>query len=228
MAFWEPILQGLYVFLPAYMANMSPVFSAKLAPRWSAPIDGGRMHRDGKRVLGDGKTWRGLVGGGLLAGLTALLLGVIAPPYDGGGALAGWDFGLQGFAGPPIGFDGVSCTPDGQCSTVDASSASWYAIFLFGFVVGLFALVGDAVESFVKRRLGKERGAPWFPFDQLDFVVFGLLGMVVASPLLPTGWVQAALTDHWGVLITIIVGTPALHLLVNRIGYWLRLKDVPW
>lgn len=228
MASWEPVLQGLYVFLPAYMANMSPVFSAKLVPGWTTPIDGGRMHRDGRRVLGDGKTWRGLVGGGILAGITAVLLGLIAPPYHASGALAGWDFGMQGFAGAPIGFDGATCSPEGVCTTVDAVVVPWYTVFLFGFVVGLFALAGDAVESFFKRRRGKERGAPWVPFDQLDFVVFGLLGMIVASPLLPTGWVQAALLHHWGILTVIVVGTPVLHLVVNRIGYWLRLKDVPW
>jgi CDP-2,3-bis-(O-geranylgeranyl)-sn-glycerol synthase len=90
------------------------------------------------------------------------------------------------------------------------------------------ALVGDAAESYLKRRTGRDRGAAWFPFDQLDFVVFGLLGMLLASPLLPAGWVIEALFGHWLILTTLIVGTPALHLLVNRIGYWLKLKDVPW
>lgn len=224
---WVGILHGLWLFLPAYVANMSPVFSVRLMPRWRTPIDGGRSHRDGRRLMGDGKTWRGLVGGAAAAGITALLVAVAAPPYHAGTPLAGWDFGLGGYAGGPIGSDG-RCAPDGTCTTVDASGSTWYGVFLFGAIVGASALAGDAIESYFKRRRGRERGAPWFPFDQLDFVVFGLLGMLAASPLLADGWVLAALIDGWVPLTTILVGTPALHLLVNRIGYWMGLKEVPW
>ncbi len=213
VAVWEIILRALWLFLPAYVANMSPVFSAKLAPAWKKPIDGGRIHKDGKRVLGDGKTWRGLVGGGLAGGGTA-----VAMSYGAGGFLKGLDFGGNGYCGGPT---------DGSLAC-DAEAAAWWAIFLFGFIVGFLALVGDAIESFFKRRLGKERGAPWIPFDQLDFVVFGLIGFAVGAAILPAGWVAEALLGHWLTLTTILVGTPGLHLLVNRIGYWLKLKDVPW
>ncbi len=221
------ILHALWLFLPAYVANMSPVFTAKMFPKWSAPIDGGRLAHDGQRLLGDGKTWRGLFGGGLFGGLTALIMGATAPAFHETGLFAGWGFGMGGYAGAPIGFNGTRCA-DGVCSTVDAAAATWYAVFLFGFIVGFLALAGDAFESYLKRRTGRPRGAPWFPFDQLDFVVFGLLGMLVASPLLPSGWVMEALFGDWIILTTIIVGTPALHLSINRIGYWLKLKEVPW
>lgn len=216
---WQHILQALWLFLPAFVANMSPVFTAKLLPKWSAPIDGGRTGKDGKRLLGDGKTWRGLVGGGVAGGLTAVAMG-----YGATGIFAGWDFGLQGYCPG----DGATGPGGDMVAACDAIVIPWYSVFLFGFVVGLMALLGDAVESFVKRRLGKERGAPWFPFDQLDFVVFGLLGFLVGAPFLASDFAYAALTDHWLILTTIIVGTPALHLLVNRIGYWLKLKEVPW
>ena len=88
--------------------------------------------------------------------------------------------------------------------------------------------MGDAVKSYFKRRTGRERGKPWFPFDQLDFVVFGLAGMAAASPLLADGWVREALLGDWLVLATIIVLTPLLHFLVNVVGYLLKLKEVPW
>ncbi|MGB0653271.1 MAG: CDP-2,3-bis-(O-geranylgeranyl)-sn-glycerol synthase [Thermoplasmatota archaeon] len=198
MAAWETILAALWLFLPAYVANMSPVFSSKLFPKWNQPIDGGRLHKDGKRLLGDGKTWRGLVGGGLAAGGTAVALA-----YGAAGPFAAYDFGHP--------------------------ESAWWLVFLFGFTVGFVALVGDAVESYFKRRSGRDRGAPWFPFDQLDFVVFGLAAMFAAGPLLlADGWLWWALTHDWIILTTILVGTPGLHLLINRIGYWLKLKDVPW
>ncbi len=229
---WAGILRALWIFLPAFVANMAPVFMAKLLPRWNAPIDGGRLAKDGKRLLGAGKTWRGLTGGGLLGGITALGVAFLTPHMFG--ALQGWDYGATAYAiGAPIGdSDYMARHTGGQaynyCSWAGCDQASGGQIFLFGAVVGLMALVGDAVKSYFKRRLGKEGGAPWFPFDQLDFVVFGLLGFWLASGLLPMGWVVHALTDDWVVPATIVILTPGLHLLVNRIGYWMGLKKVPW
>ncbi len=199
---WEGILQALWLFLPAYVANMGPVFVAKLVPAWGAPIDGGRVGSDGNRILGAGKTWRGLAGGALLGGLVAMGCAV-STSYVLPDILAEWDYGR-------------------------GEGTSLVAIFVFGAVVGFMALVGDAVKSYFKRRRGKQGGAPWFPFDQLDFVVFGLIGFVIAAPLLPAGWVWHHLTDDWVILTTLFLLTPALHLLVNRIGYWMGLKKVPW
>lgn len=219
-----PILHALWLFLPAYVANMSPVFSSKLMPKWSHPIDGGRTREDGTRLLGDGKTWRGLAGGAVAAGLTALAMAAIAPAWDGSGWLAGWDLSASGYPGGAIGTD--PC--EGQACVVDTAGTAWYSIFLFGALVGFFALAGDAVESYFKRKSGRPRGAPWIPFDQLDFVVFGILGMLAGSFLLADGWVMEALFGHWLILTTLLVLTPGLHLLVNRVGYWIGLKDVPW
>jgi CDP-2,3-bis-(O-geranylgeranyl)-sn-glycerol synthase len=68
------LLGALWFFLPAGIANGIPVILAKLPllRGWNAPLDGGKMYR-GKHVLGKNKTWRGLLGGSLLAGLVALL-----------------------------------------------------------------------------------------------------------------------------------------------------------
>jgi CDP-2,3-bis-(O-geranylgeranyl)-sn-glycerol synthase len=193
------ILRALWLFLPAYVANMAPVFVAKVVPNWKAPIDGGRVGKDGQRLLGPGKTWRGLAGGAAAGALVALAVAYLAPHW---GLVDGLDYGL-GTVGP-------------------------LRVLLFGASVGLMALVGDFVKSYFKRRRRIERGGSWFPFDQLDFVVFGLLGMALAAPLLPAGWVSHHLLDSWVILATLIVLTPLLHLLVNRVGYWLGLKEVPW
>src|SRR3989475_5585609 len=76
------IPQALWFFLPAYVANpMAVVFGG------GTPIDFGRTLRDGERLFGDGKTWRGLVGGTLAGGFLRLLLGLpfpaFAPPPPG-------------------------------------------------------------------------------------------------------------------------------------------------
>ncbi len=97
---WTYLLQLVWYFLPVYVANGSPPLLAKLPllDRWNAPVDLGR--RCGKqRLLGDHKTWRGLLGGVLLAGLVFLAqqhYASITPliPY---GSLPWWLGFLLGF-----------------------------------------------------------------------------------------------------------------------------------
>ncbi len=60
------LLQAIYFFLPAYFANMAPVFAAKLMPSFSYPLDC-YATRKGHRILGDHKTWRGLCAGIIIA-----------------------------------------------------------------------------------------------------------------------------------------------------------------
>lgn len=233
MTDWSDVLRALWLFLPAYVANMSPVLMAKAIPGWNAPIDGGRLHKDGRRVLGAGKTWRGLVGGAVLGGVTAVVLAYAAPPQGQPGLFAGYDFGFHGhtYQGPLHDGHQVpgSCPQDAFCDTLTwhAQPSAGWAVFLFGAIVGAMALVGDAVKSYFKRRRGKEGGAPWVPFDQLDFVVFGLAAMLLASPLLAHDWVFWAL-GNWMILATLLVLTPVLHLAVNGLGFLLGLKKVPW
>lgn len=94
----------------------------------------------------------------------------------------------------------------------------YQSINLWGYAVlfGLGAIVGDALKSFIKRRLNKPPGTAWVPFDQLDFVV----GAIVAVS--PWFW------PGWPVVIVLMLLSPILHLLVNVIGYWLGFKKVWW
>jgi CDP-2,3-bis-(O-geranylgeranyl)-sn-glycerol synthase len=50
----------LWIMMPAYLANTIAVLTGG-----KYPIDQEKMHSDGNRILGDGKTWSGLVGGTL-------------------------------------------------------------------------------------------------------------------------------------------------------------------
>lgn len=78
----EPIIallfEALWFIFPAYMANSAPVdvSNLKSLKKYGKPIDGGKNWR-GKRILGDGKTWRGLYAGiiaGTIAGTIQMLL----------------------------------------------------------------------------------------------------------------------------------------------------------
>jgi len=53
-------VEAVYVFGPAYAANVSPIFAARLCPALDAPLDGGRTFR-GRPLLGAHKTRRGLL-----------------------------------------------------------------------------------------------------------------------------------------------------------------------
>ncbi|ASJ10637.1 hypothetical protein A3L12_04655 [Thermococcus sp. P6] len=72
------VLWALWYILPAYVANASPVLVGG-----GEPMDGGRNWRDGRRLLGDGKTWRGFFGGIALGTLTGAVQYVITPDYYG-------------------------------------------------------------------------------------------------------------------------------------------------
>jgi len=82
------------------------------------------------------------------------------------------------------------------------------------------AMVGDIFGSFIKRRLGLERGRPAPGLDQLGFLAFALLFSTFAfGP--PRG--LDALT-----LILLAMVTAILHLGTNYLAYLLRLKAEPW
>ena len=71
------MILALELFVMLVLANGAPVVARKLfGARWSAPVDGGRLWRDGQPLLGRSKTWRGLVSGTLVCGLFALLVGL--------------------------------------------------------------------------------------------------------------------------------------------------------
>jgi len=85
-----------------------------------------------------------------------------------------------------------------------------------GFFMSLGALLGDALGSFLKRRLRFKRGAPAPLLDQLNFVAGGL---ILAS---------LVTTISWEYVLVLLVITPFGHLAVNWLGYSLKLKKVPW
>ena len=82
-----------------------------------------------------------------------------------------------------------------------------------GLLMGLGAGVGDAVKSFLKRRIDIEPGASWPVFDQLDFFLGAYLfaSLVYAPPLL---LMLASLP-------VILLG----NLTSNAVGYWLGFKE---
>lgn len=168
-------LAALLFFLPAGLANMTPPIANKIPVlnRWKTPLDFGKTWR-GKRLLGDNKTWRGVVSGAVVGAVTAVII-----------------------------------------SKLNANTVVTLAPFLVGSLLGFGALAGDAIESFFKRQCGFKPGQPWFPFDQLDYIIGGLLITVPFVRL------------QWWTIVTIFVVYFGLHLLTAYLGYLLKLKDSP-
>ncbi len=132
----------LYFLIPSYISN-----SGGLIFGGGLPLDFGKKDSNGIRWIGDGVTWRGLIGG--------TSLGIIA------GA-------IQGYFGPAI------MMYFGQYITTPIAIGVTNGIII-GFLLGFGALVGDAFGSFIKRRIGIGRGKPAPLLDQLDFLVVSLL-----------------------------------------------------
>ena len=191
----EAIPQALWFFLPAYLANpMAVLFGG------GRPIDFGRSLRDGERVFGDGKTWRGLLGGTTMGAVLGLLLSL---PFAFFAPGSSWSFGYPADAPIPV--------------LLLALAAS--ALLAFG------ALLGDLVAAFVKRRMHRPRGAKAPGLDQYDFVLGGLLlSLTIPTWSIPRFFSGDALLG----LLAIIVITPALHRAVNVLGFRMGKKREPW
>ncbi|MFH2027903.1 MAG: CDP-2,3-bis-(O-geranylgeranyl)-sn-glycerol synthase [Nanoarchaeota archaeon] len=83
---------------------------------------------------------------------------------------------------------------------------------IIGFLLGLGAILGDLVESYFKRRVDIRPGDPFIPWDQLDFVIGSLL--LVSIIFRPTLKISAV----------IVIFSFVLHIVINHIGFHLKLK----
>jgi CDP-2,3-bis-(O-geranylgeranyl)-sn-glycerol synthase len=59
---WLEMARVLYLFGPAYAADVTPVLVKGLWPALARPVDGGRSFR-GQPIFGSHKTWRGIITG---------------------------------------------------------------------------------------------------------------------------------------------------------------------
>jgi len=183
----EAALSGIWLMVPALVPN-----SAAVVFGGGTPMDFGRSW-NGKRVLGDGKTWQGFFGGAMTGVFLGLLLIGLSELT---GEEATWGYGS---------FPG---------SVVVVASLS------FG------SMVGDSVGSFLKRRIGLDRGGKAPVLDQYNFVA----GAIVFVLLADSRWFFEHYIDGnalWG-LAAFLVVVPVLHRGVNIIGYKMGRKDVPW
>ena len=139
------VLGAVYFMLPAYVSNLSG-----LAFGGGKPIDGGKNYKDGRRLIGNGVTWKGFMNGTILGTCVGVLLGIIGTYFGDLSALTGGVIDLHVYG-------------------------SVLGGLILGFLMAFGALFGDLVGSFIKRRMGLQSGQPAPFMDQLDFVLGALV-----------------------------------------------------
>lgn len=95
-----------------------------------------------------------------------------------------------------------------------------YRSWLEPLVLSAGAMAGDILGSFIKRRLGLERGRPAPGLDQLGFLALALLFSALAFG--PPRWLDVP------TLILLAMVTAALHIGTNYFAYALGLKAEPY
>ncbi|WP_455646178.1 CDP-2,3-bis-(O-geranylgeranyl)-sn-glycerol synthase [Methanosphaera sp.] len=179
------IFYSIYLMIPAYLANGSA-----LVLGGGMPLDFGHNAWDNRRITGDGVTWRGTVGGGLFGMIIGGILGLLAT------------YGIGDY------FFNITS------SQITIVSGFIPQGLLIGLLLGFGALIGDAIGSFIKRRLNFERGKPVPLLDQLDFVIVSLI------------FVSSVVHLQLSMVIIILFVSVFLHLGANMFAYAINLKDV--
>jgi CDP-2,3-bis-(O-geranylgeranyl)-sn-glycerol synthase len=191
---------------------LAPIFASALAVLWlllpayvanalatlprgrGPPMDFGRVwSADGRRVLGPSKTWSGFLFAGFFAIPVALLEAYLI------------------LAAPP----NLQLVPRLAPTVLDALPVA--AILTFG------AMTGDALGSFLKRRLGRESGSRTIFIDQLPFVLVPIAIGIAVYPGLFLG-----VFASWEAVLWLVVYTLGLHAAFNWVGYKVGVKKVPW
>jgi CDP-2,3-bis-(O-geranylgeranyl)-sn-glycerol synthase len=91
------------------------------------------------------------------------------------------------------------------------------SLVLAGVVSSVGAMLGDIAGSFIKRRIGIERGQPAPLLDQLDFYIGAVFFL----------WILGVRAS-WEVICILAGIVIVLHVSTNYLAYKLNLKNVPW
>ncbi len=216
------VIVVLWIYMPGYLANTFAMIWGRLPPKYGYgpwPIDMGKKAWDGKRILGDGKTWNGFIGGSISSGFLAMIIHALSngnykvPFID---ILAGVSEDAWFWIGN-----------------------EWTTSFFIGTLLGMVCLFGDATGSFFKRRKGliregKETSrAPLL--DTLPFAIalFVFGGLFMGNSIIKWGNVDLVYSPYGAPRVVLagfllLLTTPFLHRAFNMFGYKMGWKDVDY
>jgi len=217
------LILAMILIMPGYLAN-----AGMLITGGGTPIDFGHVCKDGRRLFGPGKTWRGLFGGPLLIGLPFSLLvhGILIACWP---ALEAYITLLFTEAEGTNTYVLFALDPDAAVNLfkVYFTGASTTETILQGFPKLIFRILavafatplGDLTGSFFKRRKGISRGEPFWLVDQADFAVTCL---IFGAPFV------FSLMGFWLIVIFVMILAPSITIFANTITYLMGHKSVPW
>lgn len=206
------IVITLALVMPAYFTN-----AGMLVVGGGKPIDNGYICKDGRRLFGPGKTWRGFLLGPLLIGIP-ISLGIHALLY------LNWANVLEPYIsfmyGRPEAYVLFNIGAESALQLYQTYLVQDIGILIIRVIVISFsASIGDLLGSWIKRRLNKERGEPLWIVDQLDFVFVCLL---FSLPFVPLD------IFFLNIVIFSFLLSPTLTILANTLSYIMGIKSVPW
>ncbi len=207
------LIFSLLLIAPAYFSNASMVITGG-----GRPIDGGKLFRDGRRILGDHKTVKGLKGplyiGIPLSFIIFLLFFILWQPIK--------DIAVQASAeGLYILYNKIYIF---QYYFIGGEFPLNFLVLLIRIILASYgAVIGDLVGSFLKRRFDIKSGAPFWSVDQLDFALIAILFVSIPGFISPL----FILPDIY-IFIFLIILTPAVSVIANTVAYLVGLKSVPY
>lgn len=182
MTLFEIILTTFWLFFPAMIANSTPIVAAKLP--WLRELN---------YPIDFHKTLRGIRIFGDHKTIRGFITGVAA-------AL------LVGLIQNQLYLDTVWLQETIPLDMVNGVYLLFVALTACG------ALLGDMVESFIKRQLEIAPGKPWVPFDQIDFIIGAILLSIVFFRF------------NWKIYLCFLAIGVAMHLLASVFAYLTGLR----
>ncbi|MFX0031187.1 MAG: CDP-archaeol synthase [Promethearchaeota archaeon] len=213
---WIALLIFSLLFItPGYISNAGMVIVGG-----GKPIDRGKFCKDGRRLFGEHKTWRGFIFGPLYLGIPIsfgiYLLFLALWPAIEVIPLSGMTHGIYKLYTDLIYY---------QFYFIGGSFPSGLPIILLRIILCSYgAAFGDLIGSFFKRRLNIQSGAPFWIIDQLDFVSFAILFAAIPALIIPGLY----LAPDIFIIIFLLILTPSVSIIANTVAYITGLKDVPW
>lgn len=89
-------------------------------------------------------------------------------------------------------------------------------IWRFGLLLCGGAIFGDLLFAFIKRRLSLAPGTKFIPFDQINHVIGAALFLIPFYKISAWAW------------LTLLPLSFVLHVVSNRIGFYLKLHQAKW
>jgi CDP-2,3-bis-(O-geranylgeranyl)-sn-glycerol synthase len=202
------VIMGLAFFgmVPAFLTNALMPLVANIKGIKRYPLDFGKCHKDGERILGEGKSWNGLIFGTIIGFILSALISSQMYPYIAEQTIINFADGetvLRYVSKEKILF------------FVDVTSDP-VKFYLGQFLLCLGTPFGDAIGSYAKRRRKLKRGEVFLFWDQNNFIIAAIIIAYFFFPI------------QWYYIVFLLLVTPLITVTANILGYYIGKKQVPW